>query len=595
MRYEVQVTKHYPSLREAFLKSFEYTSDGYKGKFRTARIERGETYQLIGTKIKGYLNKWVQMSGAEQTFEGLLQLLLIDQLLNGASEGLTIFLKERNPTSWDQTLELSENYRLAHVTRSLETSKSKPMGEGSSLGYMGSRSTPHTNYATDKRVTFSPRGGLDGRQAGRYDNRHGEGDAKIVSPVGAVQEGRATAPRPKAGHKRKGKKPVVWLEEEGRRPIADGFLNGTPIKVLRDTGSSVVVVQSTLAPKLTGRFRWIKTINSTMLKVATAMVKIDSPYFTGEVEAHLLDHPLYDCVVGNLPGAADPFQPNPNWRDAAKVTFEESEASIAKISSSAEVNGVIPPCSSNLCDAQSEESAANGANISSSAEVAGMMCPSSPNVVDTLERSEAKGANIFYFKEGAGVDSPSSPVEIGAAFTRGIARREKAAVKPLATPPCPPTGMSPDVFKTSQQSDPTLIQQREWAATPNAFMNNIHNTNANFAPFFTNPALSSLHKQQQLLQPHEQFQQFPGPTLPFQYSPYVSTPPLGVANYPIPPQYSNTLPLMPHQQQPPAHSQQLQHFQEQTNGQQQQQQPINLSFSSRAMATTAGEIDDYDT
>uniref|UniRef100_A0A2C9KNU3 CCHC-type domain-containing protein n=1 Tax=Biomphalaria glabrata TaxID=6526 RepID=A0A2C9KNU3_BIOGL len=263
MRYEVQVTKHYPSLREALLKSFEYTSDGYKGKFRTACIERGETYQLFGTRIKGYLNKWVQMSGAEQTFEGLLQLLLIDQLLDGASEGLTIFLKERNPTSWDQTLELAENYRLAHATRSLETLKSKPKGREPSLGYMGSRSTSHANYATDKRVTFSPRGGLDGRQAGRYDNRRSEGDAKIVcykcgkighkstsctllmvSPVGAVQEGRATAPKLKAGHKGRGRKPVVWREEEGRRPIADGFLNGTPIKVLRDTGSSVVVVRS---------------------------------------------------------------------------------------------------------------------------------------------------------------------------------------------------------------------------------------------------------------------------------------------------------------------------------------------------------------
>ncbi|KAK0068364.1 hypothetical protein Bpfe_002299 [Biomphalaria pfeifferi] len=150
-------------------------------------------------------------------------------------------------------------------------------------------------------------------------------------------------------------------------------------------------------------------------------------------------------------------------RDAAKVTFEESETSSAKISSSAEVNGVIPPCSPNLCDAQSEESAAKSANISSSAEVAGMMCPSLPNVVDTLERSEAKWANISHFTEGAGVDSPSSPIEIGAAITRGIARREKAVVKPLATPPCPPTGISPDVFKTFQQSDPTLIQQREWA------------------------------------------------------------------------------------------------------------------------------------
>ncbi|KAK0067910.1 hypothetical protein Bpfe_002751 [Biomphalaria pfeifferi] len=232
------MTKHYPSLREALLKSFEYTSDGYKGKFRTARIERGETYQLFGTRIriKGYLNKWVQMSGAEQTFEGLLQLLLIDQLLDRASEGLTIFLKERNPTSWDQTLELAENYRLAHATRSLETSKSKPKREGSSLGYMGSRSTPHTNYATDKRVTFSPKGGLDGRQAGRYDNRRGEGEAKIVcykcgkighksmscnlqkvSPVGAVQEGRATAPRPKQAIRERGRN--LWFGEKKREDV----------------------------------------------------------------------------------------------------------------------------------------------------------------------------------------------------------------------------------------------------------------------------------------------------------------------------------------------------------------------------------------
>ena len=107
MRYETQVTNQYQSLKAALLKSFEFTSEGYKRKFKSAHLDKGETYQLYGTRLRGYLSKWVQMSGTEQSFEGLSQLLLIEQLMEGAPEGLKIFLKERSPTSWTQTLELA--------------------------------------------------------------------------------------------------------------------------------------------------------------------------------------------------------------------------------------------------------------------------------------------------------------------------------------------------------------------------------------------------------------------------------------------------------------------------------------------------------
>ena len=50
----------------------------------------------------------------EQSLESLSQLFLIEQLVEGAFEGLKIFLKERNPTLWTQTLELAENYSVAH-------------------------------------------------------------------------------------------------------------------------------------------------------------------------------------------------------------------------------------------------------------------------------------------------------------------------------------------------------------------------------------------------------------------------------------------------------------------------------------------------
>lgn len=141
---------------------------------------------------------------------------------------------------------------------------------------------------------------------------------------------------------------------------------------------------------------------------------------------------------------------------------------------------------------------------------------------------------------------------------------------------------------------------------PDASMNNFSNVGLGFPPIFINPAMASLQKQQQLLQPHQQFQQqqFSGTSLvPFPYPTYVSTQPLEMPNYPMPPQYAHKYsPLMPSldqlqqvaQQPLPSQMFPSQHFHEQQNAQP-QQQPMNLSFQSRAMATTAGESDDYDT
>ena len=70
------------------------------------------------------------MSETEQCYKGLSELLLVDQLMEGASEGLKIFLKERKSTYWAQTLDLAENYRVAHFNRGMEQPKFKPKLEG---------------------------------------------------------------------------------------------------------------------------------------------------------------------------------------------------------------------------------------------------------------------------------------------------------------------------------------------------------------------------------------------------------------------------------------------------------------------------------
>jgi hypothetical protein len=42
-------------------------------------------------------------------------------------------------------------------------------------------------------------------------------------------------------------------------------------------------------------------------------VKIDTPYFTGNVEAWCLENPLYSLIIGNIPKARDPKDPDKNW------------------------------------------------------------------------------------------------------------------------------------------------------------------------------------------------------------------------------------------------------------------------------------------
>ena len=44
-------------------------------------------------------------------------------------------------------------------------------------------------------------------------------------------------------------------DKSGRMPVAKGSIEGTPVKVLRDTGCSTIVVRKALVPgdKLTGR------------------------------------------------------------------------------------------------------------------------------------------------------------------------------------------------------------------------------------------------------------------------------------------------------------------------------------------------------
>lgn len=103
-------------------------------------------------------------------------------------------------------------------------------------------------------------------------------------------------------------------------PSCNGMLNEHLVTVLRDTGCNGVVVRRDLLcdDQLTGIQKVCVLADGSRIQVPVARVKVDTPYFTGNIEAWCLENPLYSLIIGNIPNARDPNQAN------AVVTRQQS-------------------------------------------------------------------------------------------------------------------------------------------------------------------------------------------------------------------------------------------------------------------------------
>ena len=98
-------------------------------------------------------------------------------------------------------------------------------------------------------------------------------------------------------------------------PVTQGKVGGNTVSVLRDTGCSGVLIRRSLVSndQLTGTNKYCVFVDNTVRQLPLAHVTIDSPYFIGPVEAVCMTDPIYDVIVGNIPQARDPGNPDPKW------------------------------------------------------------------------------------------------------------------------------------------------------------------------------------------------------------------------------------------------------------------------------------------
>ncbi|KAH6943917.1 hypothetical protein HPB50_000631 [Hyalomma asiaticum] len=117
---------------------------------------------------------------------------------------------------------------------------------------------------------------------------------------------------------------VTRLEDQGEKektifgthmPVVEGEIHGRRVSVLRDSGTNTVLVRKSLVndEELTGEYSSVLLVDSSVRWLPEAKIFVSTPYYTGSVVAKCLEEPLYDLVIGNLPGVRQVDDPDPEW------------------------------------------------------------------------------------------------------------------------------------------------------------------------------------------------------------------------------------------------------------------------------------------
>ena len=349
-------TVTYEQLKSALLKKFQCTPEGFRKRFRESKPTAGEPFETYAVELRRLADRWISLSKVEKTYEGLLGLILSEQLLQSVSHDLATFLCEKDERSFQNLIKSAESYRHAHPNKNLarrseatvfgsvasvrdEHRPSEHFGPTNSFrGHGGYQSGP-SRFWNRRGFDSTRRSRGDGRfrdQATRKEivdkGRSGNQSSTTKCCFLCKQPGHLHQTCPWKSrknpcricnfshppdqcpfHKAVAKEsmacalapPSVCPEVDfsGKLHLQSGTVNGVRCSVLRDTGATICAVRKRLVQpcQLLGSSVRCVSFGGREEEFPLAKVSVDCPYFSGEMTCCVLDAPIADFIVGNVP------------------------------------------------------------------------------------------------------------------------------------------------------------------------------------------------------------------------------------------------------------------------------------------------------
>ena len=103
-------------LKDALLKRYQLSADGFKKRFCSAKPEAGETASQFLTRIDNYQKCWIELAKATKSYAGLKTLIVQEQYLSTCPKEMAMHLKEGKQKTITELEDVAENYVEAHAT-----------------------------------------------------------------------------------------------------------------------------------------------------------------------------------------------------------------------------------------------------------------------------------------------------------------------------------------------------------------------------------------------------------------------------------------------------------------------------------------------
>ncbi|XP_052079017.1 uncharacterized protein LOC127717282 [Mytilus californianus] len=337
----------YPALKDALLKRYDMTEEGFKRRFRSCRPEPGETFIQFSVRLDSYFKRWIDMAHTDTTYISLYDLIIRDQFLHICSKDLSLFLKERIPDSLEKMVALADQYREARQTSASNLidkgnqsntssvrnqSGSKPVDYSTKKEQRSIKPTERTSFVPNRdrkcfrcgkngHIATDSRVNLQKTNSGSSDDRKnfkGKVCNTCTIPTDSIVDAIPT-----------GCTSTLPLSCQSTAnvsmPVSSGYVDGKPVTVLRDTGCSGIVVKRDMVgnESLTGGKQVCILADGTRVEVPIARIDIDTPYLQGEFEGWCMANPVYDLIIGNVEDAREPGKPDPLWQQTGAVETRE--------------------------------------------------------------------------------------------------------------------------------------------------------------------------------------------------------------------------------------------------------------------------------
>ena len=312
----------YQGLKTAILRRYQLTTEGFRQKFRNAVPEREEGAKQFGARIKRYLDRWIDLSEIERNFAELYDLILREQFISKCSNDLTMFLKERTPETFTDVNRISEQYLEAHGG-SIGQSKPKvvskfppprPTFSPRPAESVPSSVRPTCFYCNREghlkrdclklKAARGPSHGPTRENASQNWRRRSPDDRKmascaIITASENIQDGNSASDEEIPLHFA-----TALIDRSDTLQVYKGFVGSTPVRVLRDSGCTGAIVREDLVKEeqLTGKYSYGVAYDSTVKKHPLAVISVDTPLITGEIEVLVVQNPVVDLIIGNISG-----------------------------------------------------------------------------------------------------------------------------------------------------------------------------------------------------------------------------------------------------------------------------------------------------